>query len=161
MSQREVECFGARKRERRDFFGLVEFGFFLILIGAIFLITPNTFNKVKSFFNDFNATTEISPGISLPTPVNNHPGIYSAVMYFCLAFGMFEIVILILRFAQKSPLRKKAGTLGSIVFLLGAGIFASALVKDGRFWLFVFELIVLVGLSIIVRSIVTIFSRST
>jgi len=133
MSQREEECFGGRKREegeKRDWFGLVEFGFFLILIGSIFLVTPNFFNRTENFFKDFE-TREIYPNVFLPAPKSEHPSAYTLIMYFCLVFGLFEIVILILRFAMKSPIGKRADTFGGIVFWLGAAIFANALVTGG------------------------------
>jgi len=168
MSQREPECFGGRRieereeREKRDWFGLFEFGFFLILIGTILLVTPNVFSRIENFFKDFDLkAVEIYPNIFLPAPRSDHPGVYTAVMYFCLVYGLFEIIILLLRFAQKSPIDKKAGTLGGIVFWLGAGVLANTLVTDGStFWfLFLGGLIVLIGLSIIVRSLATLFSR--
>jgi len=163
MSQREVECFEGRKREGRDLFGLVEFGFFLILIGAIFLATPSIFNRVESFFKSFDLKAiEIYPGVFLPGPTGNHEEVYRAIMYFCFAFGLFEAIILILRFAQKSPIDKKAGTLGAIVFWLGAGVLANTLVTGGSgFWFFfIGGIIVLIGISIMVRALATMFSRS-
>lgn len=162
MSKREVECFGGRRRERRDWFGLVEFGFFLILVGAIFLVTPNAFDRMGKFFTDFDPkAVQIYPDIYLPAPIHDHPGVYATVMYFCLVYSLFQIVILILRFAQKSPIDKKAGTLAGIVFWLGAAIFANTLVTGGsaNWFLFIGGLIVSIGLSIMVRSLVTIFSR--
>jgi hypothetical protein len=164
MSQREVECFGGRRREERDWFGLVEFGFFLILIGAIFLITPDIINRVGDFFKSFDLkAVEIYPNVFLPAPIGNHEQVYRTIMYFFFAFGVFQIVILILRFAKKSSTDKKARTLGGIVFWLGAGILANTLVTDGSalWFLFLGGLIVSIGLSILIRAFVTMFSRST
>jgi hypothetical protein len=165
VSQREGECFGGRRREereRRDWFGLVEFGFFLILIGTIVLVIPNFFSRAENFFKDFDLKAkEIYPNVFLPAPKSNHPGVYTTVMYFCFAYGFFEIIILILRFTQKSSIDKKTGTLGGIVFWLGAGVLANTLVTGGSgFWfLFLGGLIVLIGLSIIVRAFANMFSR--
>ena len=162
MSRREAECFGARKQEKRDWFGLVEFGFFLILIGTILLVTPNILGRIENFFKDFDPMAkEIYPNIFLPAPRSDHPVAYKTVMYFCFAFGIFEIIILILRFVEKSPIDKKAGTLGSIVFWMGAGILANTLVTGGSgFWfLFLNGLIIMIGLSIMVRALATIFSH--
>jgi len=162
MGQREPECFGGRRREERDWFGLIEFGFFLILLGTILLVTPNVFGRIENFFKDFDPQAEeIYPGIFLPAPRSDHQGVYRTVMYFCFAFGLFQVIILILRFAQKSSIEKKAGTLGGIVFWLGAGILANMLVTGGGgFWfLFIGGLIVLIGLSIMVRVLATFFSR--
>jgi len=160
MSQREEECFEGRRREGRDWFGLVEFGFFLILIGSIFLVTPNFFNRAENFFKDFE-TREIYPNVFLPAPKSEHPGAYTIIMYFCLVFGLFEIVILALRFAVKSPMGKKADTVCGIVFWLGAAIFASMLVTGGsaNWFPFIGGLIVSIGLAIVVRSFIALVSR--
>ena len=174
MSQREGDCFGGRKREEgdcfggrrreeRDWFGLVSFGFFLILIGVMFLVIPNFFSHAETFVKSLNQT-EISPGsgIFLPIPTGDNTEVYRAIMYFCLAFGMFQIIILILRFAIKSSVGRKAGTLGGIVFWLGAGFFASMLVTDGNknWFLFLAGLVVSIGLAIMVGSLARLFSRS-
>jgi len=165
MRQHEGECFGGHKREERDWFGLVSFGFFLILIGIMFLVIPNLFSHAEKFVTSFN-TTEISPGsgIFLPAPIDdNHTEVYKAIMYFCLIFGMFQIIILILKFAIKTSIGSKAGTLGGIVFWLGAGVFASMLVTGGneKWFLFLAGLVVSIGLAIIVSSLVKLFSHST
>ena len=110
MGQREEECFGARRREegeKRDWFGLVEFGFFLILIGSIILVTPNFFNRAENFFKEGFEAKEIYQGVFLPAPKGEHPTAYKITMYFCLVFGLIEIVILILRFTMKPPIGKK------------------------------------------------------
>lgn len=165
MSQRETDCFGGRRREERDWFGFASFGFFLILIGIMFLVIPNIFSYVETFAKSFNLT-EVSPGsgVFLPFPTGpTHMEVYSAIMYFCLVFGVFQIVILVLRFAIKSSVDKKAGTLGGIVFWLGAGIFAYTLVVggNGNWVLFLAGLIVSIGLSIMVNSLAKLFGRST
>jgi hypothetical protein len=162
MSQREAECFGGRKREERDWFGLVSFGFFLILLGVMFLVIPNFFSHVEKFITSFNQTEQIYPNVYLPLPTGDNTEVYRAIMYFCFTFGIFQIVILILRFAIKSSVDKKAGTLGRIIFWLGAGIFANMLVTGGNknWFLFLAGLIVSIGLSIMVNSLAKIFSRS-
>jgi hypothetical protein len=168
MSQRETECFGAHrreKREERDWFGLVEFGFFLILIGALFLVIQNLFGHAETFIRSFNQTQEIFSGIHVPVPnvSADNTEFYRATMYFCFASGAFRIIILILRFAAKSSIHKKAGILGGIVFWLGAGLLANTLVTSGSsYWLlFIGGLIVLIGLSVMVRAFATLLFRST
>jgi len=47
---------GERERrhpERVDLLGLVSFGFFLILIGILWIGTPNLTNEIIEFFKDF------------------------------------------------------------------------------------------------------------
>jgi len=162
MSEREAECFGGRRREERDWFGFASFGFFLILIGVIFLVIPNFFSHVENFVKSFNQTKEIYPNVFLPIPSGENTEVYRAIMYFCFIFGVFQIIILILRFAIKSSVNKKAGTLGGIVFFLSAGVFAYTLVMGGneKWFFFLAGLVVSIGLSIIVNSLAKLLSRS-
>jgi hypothetical protein len=166
MSRYEDECFGSRKREGQegpDWVGLFNVGFFLILIGVIFLITPSVLDNVVNFVKSFTKTTEIYAGIFLPTPSGNNTEVYRAAMYFCFSYGVFQIVMLILRFATKSSIHKKAEALGGIVFWLGAGVIENMLVISGNdYWpSFIGGLIVLIGLLIIVRALATFFARQT
>lgn len=129
----------------------------------MFLVLPNFFSHVENFVKSFNQT-EVSPssGVFLPTPTGDNTEVYRAIMYFCLVFGMFQIIILILRFAMKSSVGRKAGTFGGIVFWLGAGFFASMFVTDGneKWFLFLAGLVVSIGLAIMVGSLARLFSRS-
>lgn len=154
MGQGEAECFGGRRGER-DWIGLVELGFFLIMLGAIFLIMPNVLNLVVNFFKNFDFKAEVYPGVFLPAPTGNNEEFYRALMYFCFAFGIFQIVILILRFVLRSSVGKKARSLGGIVFWFGAGVLANMLVAEGNsVWvLFLSGLVILIGASIIVRGL--------
>jgi hypothetical protein len=162
MSKREDECFGGRRRGEQDWFGLASFGFFLILIGALLVVIPNLPTHVETFVRSFNQTEPIYPNVyfPVPNPSVDNTEFYRALMYFCLTFGIFQIVLLILRFALKSSLHRKAETLGGVVFWFGVGIFANVLVTDGStFWfLFIGGLVVSIGLSIMVRAVVAMFS---
>jgi len=145
-----------RQHEKRDILGLVSFGFFLLLIGVIWIITPNLHQKIIDFFNDFKRTEEIFPNVFLPAPehLERHTEVYTALARFCFAFGLFQIVILVLRFFFREPLSRMAGTFSGIVFWLGVG-FISSLLADGEIGWFGFLgwVIVFIGLSLVVRSL--------
>jgi hypothetical protein len=83
--------------------------------------------------------------------------------------GLFQIIILVLRFAVGSPLHKKAEAVSNFVFWVGAGFMISNFLLDARWtevwrgsqnsamtaW-FVFwsTIIIMLGFSLIVSAIV-------
>jgi len=143
-----------RRREERDIFGLTSFGFFLLLIGIIWIITPNLYQEVVDFFNSFTRTKEIFPNVFLPYPVGNHRVVFTALARFCFVFGLFQIAILVLRFFFREPLNRIAGTFSGMVFWLGAGFVSNLLATRAIEWFdFIGWLIVLIGLALVVRSL--------
>ena len=148
-----------RRREEQDKLGFASLGFCLLLIGVIWIITPNLFQKVIDFFRDFEIA-EISPNIFLPAPVHHHPVVYSSFARFCFVFGLFQIVILVLRFFFREPLDRVAGTFSGIVFWLGAGFFSNLLAAEAIEWFgFLGWLIVFGGLSLVVRSLLVLLVK--
>jgi len=143
-----------RRHEERDILGLASFGFFLLLIGIIWIITPNLHQEVVDFFNSFTRTKEIFPNVFLPYPVGNHRVVFTALARFCFVFGLFQIVILVLRFFFREPLNRIAGTFSGMVFWLGAGFVSNLLATRAIEWFgFLGWLIVLIGLALVVRSL--------
>jgi len=143
-----------RRYEKRDILGLASFGFFLLLIGVIWIITPNLFQKVIDFFNSFKPEEEIFPNVFLPAPAGRHTVVYTALARFCFAFGLFQIVILVLRFVFRESLNRIAGTFSGVVFWLGVGFVSNLLAAGTVKWFgFLGLVIVLVGLSLVVRSL--------
>ena len=143
-----------RQHENRDLLGLVSFGFFLLLVGVIWIVTPDFSQKVVNFFKDFELEEEIFPNVFLPAPADSHPVVYTALSRFCFVFGLFQIAILVLRFFFRDPIDKMAGTFSGIVFWLGVG-FVSNMLADGaiKWFGFLGWFIVVIGLSIVVRSL--------
>ena len=143
-----------RQREKRDILGLASFGFFLLLVGVIWVITPDLSQEVVDFFKYFKLEEEIFPNVFLPAPEGSHPVVYTALARFCFVFGLFQIVILVLRFLFRDSLDKMAGTFSGMVFWLGVG-FASNMLAAGNIGWFVFLgwFIVVIGLSLVVRSL--------
>jgi len=150
-----------RRLEERDRLEFVSFGFFLVLVGTINLITPNIYSEFVAFFKDFKLV-EVAPNLFFPSPASNHPIVYGAVMKFCFAFGLFQVVILGLRFVFRDTLGRKAGTLSGIIFWLGAGFLSNMLLTENIDWFaFLSGLIIFVGLSLVVRSLVVLLFGGT
>ena len=140
--------------EKRNILGLASFGFFLLLVGVIWVITPNLSQEVIDFFDSFKRKEEIFPNVFLPAPVGTHPVVYMAIARFCFVFGLLQIFILVLRFVFREPVDKIAGTFSGVVFWLGAGFVANMLSAETIEWfVFLGWIIVLIGLSLIIRSL--------
>ena len=136
--------------------GFIPFGFFLISIGVTFLTTPNLINEISAFFRDFQLVKIMEPNVFLPAPASSHPVLYGAVEGFCYLFGIFQVGMLILRFAYGSSPSQKAGTASDIVFWLGAGYLLGILRDQMIGWFtFLAGLIILIGISIIIRAAIT------
>ena len=135
----------------------VSSGTFLILLALFYLMNPNLLDEVNSFFHDFKLV-QISQNLWWFMPLNNHPVLYNAASQFCYLFAMVHVVILVLRFAKSSPIRGKVKSLSSIIFWLGAG-YVFGLISSGAIaWLsFIAALIILLGISILVRSTILLF----
>jgi len=147
----------------------VSAGFFFVVIGALFVIHPTLLGKILDFFRDFEMVRvpNISIVITLPAPAYplSHRLVYSAVEQFSFVWGIFQIAILALRFFARSPWNKKAETVSNIVFSFGTGFLTRTfLIETIRFphiidpltrW-FVFwsGIIMLIGVSLIIRAIV-------
>jgi hypothetical protein len=131
------------------------------LIGALFLITPNLLDKTLAFFSDFDIMTVPNTKIVLlPAPASPgaHSAVYSAVTRFSLVWGLFQIVILSLRFIIYSSLGKKAETASNIVFWLGSSYLISTFLNETTtttvWFVFWAQLIILLGASLVVRAII-------
>jgi len=139
-------------------------GFFLILLGALFIITPTLFSRIIDFFNNFDLLVRVpNTIIYLPAPTTPlvHRTVYTAVEQFSFAFGVFQIVILALRFAARSPISKKAETTGNLIFWIGVGYLTRTLLLQPTRWTalttwFVFwaAVLMLVGVTLIIRAII-------
>ncbi len=146
----------------------VAFGAFLIIVGLIFTLTPNLPQLITTFFNDI--TTRSVPfgsstsTINLPAPASPaaHSALYNAVMQFDIAIGSLQLIILALRLRVNSWRRRVAETVGNLVFWFGAAVLVNAFLLTGtlngwfEYW---GSLIVVVGISLVVRVIVHLVRR--
>lgn len=154
---------GIPKRYREGIFGAISAGFFFLLIGVIFAITPNLFQRTIDFFNDFGLERIPNTAVYFFAPASPrfHQIVYRAVEQFSYAIGFFQIVLLALRFFAGSPWNKKAETVSNLVFWIGTGYLIRMLLIEPTIWTamttwFVFwsAIIMLLGVSLIVRAIV-------
>jgi hypothetical protein len=161
--------FGFSRRHREGLLSAVSAGFFLVLIGLLFVIKPNLYNDTATFFNNFNVTTAVpNTQIQLPAPKSNSTAyyanlaVYSAVQQFSLAWGIFLIALLVIRFAFDSSWRRKAENISHIAFWFGMVYLVQTWLINPtnsntyqaktwfEFWSMV---IVLLGISLIVRAV--------
>ena len=143
-----------RRHEEQDKLSFASIGFFLLLIGVIWIITPNLSQKVIDFFKDFKLEEEVFQNVFLPAPAHRHPVVYTALARFCFVFGLFQIVILVLRVFFREPVDRMAGTFSGIVFWLGVGFVSNLLAAGAIEWFgFLGWFIVFIGLSLVVRSL--------
>ncbi len=152
-------------RYRESLIGAVSAGFFLILLGALFILTPGLFTRTIDFFESFEFAPVPNTVISWFAPANplsaSNRIVYTAVEQFCYAFGVFHVVILALRFAARSATSKKADTAGNLVFWIGTGYLVRRLLLEPTIWtplttwyIFWAAIIALVGVTLIVRAII-------
>lgn len=139
-------------------------GFFLILIGALFITIPNLFDKIVTFLSHFKMAQVGSTNMYIPVPENlgAHIDIYLAARQFSLVWGVFLIAMVGARFIFGSPLRRKAENMGDIVFWLGATYLIqtflvettqTSLIDITKWFEFWAMIITLIGVSLIARAI--------
>jgi hypothetical protein len=135
---------------------------FLLLIGVIILATPGLVDKIVTYFQDFTSVPTRFTGVdfSLPAPAHpaNHLAVYQATLQFCIAWGIFEAVLLALRYWFRSSVRKKGETISNIVFWLGTAYIIQTMLNTpalthDRWFQFWAILIVVLGVSFIVRAL--------
>lgn len=135
---------------------VISVGFVLVLLGTLFIITPNLFGGIIDLFGDFELIDVPNSDLTLPGPAS--PGdftvVYVAAAQLSFAIGIFQIVILALRFVFASPWRKKAETVGNLVFWLGAGFLIQTFLLATNVQWFVFwsTIMMLFGVSLIARA---------
>ena len=162
---------GFSRRHREGLISVISAGVFLVLVGVIFLNTPNLFKKIINFFSDFGLVRVPNLGdLWLPAPKHpsDHLFVYVAVEQFGYAWGLIQLVILAFRFVVRSPSNKDAETASNIVFWVGTGfltrtfltqmsiptelvIIPTELMSWFEFWS---GIIMLLGVSLIIRAIV-------
>ena len=143
-------------------FTAISIGFFLVLVGTIFVITPNLFDKIIDLAKDFKLVDVPNSGLILPGPESprDYSVVYVAVAQFSFALGLFQIVILALRFVIPSSWGKRAETVGNLVFWLGTGfLIQSFLLETTQWFIFWSTIIMLLGVSLIARAGVMAASR--
>lgn len=148
------------RRYGERIFSAVSVGFFFVLIGVIFLTTPNLFNKIIDFFQNFGLVKVPNTVILLPAPRFPwvHSLVYSALTQFSFVWSIFRAVILVLRFVDRSPLGKKAETVSNLVFWWGTSLlirtFLNRALTTTTWFVFWAGVIMILGLSLIIRALI-------
>jgi hypothetical protein len=169
---------GFSHRHREGLISAISTGLFFVLAGAIFLTTPNLFDSIVKFFSHIELVHVPNLGeLRLPAPVTParpwtestaylaaRKQVYSAAEQFSYIWGLLQVVILALRVAARSPLKKDAETVSNIVFWLGTGFLIRTflletirlplLTEVARWFVFWSGIIILIGVSLIIRAII-------
>jgi hypothetical protein len=128
-----------------------------MLLGVIWMITPNFSSEVIDFVKDFHLEN-LTENIALPAPQHNHPVVYTAAMEFCLIFGAFQVVILALRCIYQESLNRKSGTISSMAFWLSTSLFLNLFANEATGWFgFLAGLVISAGLAIVISSAAKLF----
>ncbi len=151
------------RKERTMHEGLitaVAVGGFFILIGII-LLSPGFFDNARAFFEDFTSHTYpfYSGAIVLPYPAHPaaHTAFFTACIEFAVGIAILQIIILPLRLAFKSSLKRIGETVEHLVFWVGAVVVGYTFLLAGTvdawftYWAYV---IMLVGIGLIARGLV-------
>jgi hypothetical protein len=162
----EVNYLNKSKETPRQYqeglFTAISIGFFLLLVGALFVINPDLFGKIIDFFKDFKLVDVPHTNLILPAPESPqlHLTVYQAAGQFSIALGVFQVVMLALRFIIPSSWGKRSETVGNFVYWIGASFLIQSFLIDTTQW-FVYwsTIIILIGVSIIARAVVMAVSR--
>jgi hypothetical protein len=150
------------RQHHEELFTAISIGFFLLLVGTLFVINPDLFGSIIDFFKDFELVDVPHTNIILPAPESPqlHLTVYQAARQFSIAVGVFQVVILALRFIFPSSWGKRSETVGSFVYWVGASFLIQYFLIDSMQW-FVFwsTIIILAGVSIIARAAVMAATR--
>ena len=143
-------------------FKAISIGFFLLLVGAIFVVTPDLFGEIIDFFGDFSLVKVPHTDIYFPAPQipRQHLTFYQAVGQFSVAWSVFLVIVLALRFVFPSSWAKRSETMGDLIFWAGTGfLIQSFLVENTEWFIFWSTILILIGVSLIVRAAVMAISR--
>jgi hypothetical protein len=150
------------RQYQEGLFTAISIGFFFLLVGILFVFNPNLFGNVIDFFKDFKLVDVPHTDIILPAPESPqlYLTVYQAARQFSIALGVFQVVILALRFVIPSSWGKRSETVGSFVYWVGASFLIQYFLIDSMQW-FVFwsTILILAGVSIIARAVVMAAAR--
>jgi len=150
------------RQYREELFTAISIGFFLLLVGTLFVINADLFGSILDFFKDFKLVDVPHTDLMFPAPESPqlYSTVYQAARQFSIALGIFQVVILALRFVIPSSWRKRSETVGSFVYWVGASFLIQYFLIESMQW-FVFwsTIIILAGVSIITRAVVMAVTR--
>ncbi|MDI6644933.1 MAG: hypothetical protein QME14_07730 [Methanobacteriaceae archaeon] len=150
----------SKKQNKIDLVGILSFGFFILLIGILFVFIPGLSASISNFFAELNITaissnnfTEFPSNIYVPTPTGFYPEFYNALFQFCIIFGFFQIFALILRYLINDYVNRKVGNFTDILFWFGAAYLVYIFLNNQISWIvFLGFLVILLGLKIVLSN---------
>lgn len=143
-------------------FTAISIGFFLLLVGSLFVINSNLFGSIMDFFKDFKLVDVPNTDIMFPAPEfpQLHLTVYQAARQFSIALAVFQVVILALRFFIPSSWEKRSETVGNFVYWGGTSFLIQLfLIETTQWFTFWSTIIILIGVSLIARAVVMAVSR--
>jgi len=150
------------RKHQEWLFTAISAGFFILLVGTLFVINPNLFDKILDFFKDFGTFNVPNTDVTFFAPEfpRLHLTLYQVARQFSIALAVFQIVILALRFVIPSSWGKRSETVGSLVYWAGASFLIQPfLIENTQWFVFWSLIIVLAGVSMIARAVVRAVSR--
>jgi hypothetical protein len=150
------------RQYKEGLFTAISIGFFLLLVGTLFVINPNLFSNILEFFKDFELVDVPHTNIMFPAPEfpQLHLAVYQAARQFSIALGVFQVIILALRFLIPSSWGKRSETVGNLVYWVGASFLIQLfLIETTQWFVFWSTIIILFGVSIIARAMVMAVTR--
>jgi hypothetical protein len=154
-------------KKKESLFTIIYIGAVLIIIALIYYIniSGDLFNGVVNFFTTLTLSTVPATGIALPAPANPaaYITLYNVVFQFCIAIGLLEILILVLRVVLHSSVSRKAETIENIVFWLGTSYLSTTYLVNmtipSEWFVFWAGIILIFGLALVARSFVLLAKR--
>jgi hypothetical protein len=150
------------RQHQEELFTAISIGFFLLLVGTLFVINPNLFGNFIDLLKDFKLVDVPNTNIIFPAPESPqlYSTVYQAARQFSIALGAFQVVILALRFVIPSSWGKRSETVGSFVYWVGASfLIQSFLIESTQWFVFWSTILILAGVSIIARAVVMAVAR--
>ena len=150
------------RQYQEGIFTAISIGFFLLLVGTLFVINPDLFGGILDFFKDFKLVDVPHTNIMFPAPESPqlHLTVYQAARQFSIALGVFQVVILALRFFIPSSWGKRSEAVGSLVYWVGAiFLIQYFLIESTQWFVFWSTILILAGVSIIAKAAVMAVSR--
>jgi len=119
-------------RSREGVLSAISVGFFFVLAGTTFIMTPHLYDSFVAFSRNFNIVQVPNTQLFFfaPTTPDVHTTVYTATLQFGIIWSLFQIAFLMLRLAAHSPLAKKAETLSNMIFWIGTSYLVYAMLNE-------------------------------
>jgi len=144
-------------------FTAVSFGFFVLLLGILFVFTPDLFGKISDFFGDLGIDEISNSGVFLPAPEvpGSHLALYNVMGLVSITGVVFQAIMLVLRFVMPSSWVKRSETLGNFVYWIGVAFLVQWFLIDSTQWFVFWSCIIMAaGVSLIARAGVMTLSKT-